>query len=259
MISAARWNHTIRAFTSVGRIGIAALMVSLPVSTARGSQQERISESRVSLPASRPNEFAGEIEYAFDTALNRTTALFRAPLGSRRLLARMFTGAPVHTIVATYQFGGRAAIDRPDSIRFSLMSDEYVDGAPDYRPTFGAQPPILLIIYDDAIARYNLGVAQRTEMRSAHETYARVNQTSSAAAEARINFSGVATQVHIERTATAWIPVCEFIAIVDARIVHGTVADLDFDLNEDVISGLRQFAAKMAPSLGGIRASCGSR
>jgi hypothetical protein len=259
MISAARaWNHTRRPATLLGRIGIAALALSLPVRTARGSQQERINESRVLVPAVGESAFAGEIEYAFDTALNKTRARFRAPLGSRSLLSRIFVGSPVHTIVAAYEFGGRTAVDRPDSIRLSLMSDEYMDASPGYRPTLGAQP-ILLITFGDSVALFPLGIAQRTEVWSAPEPFPRVNNSSPGSDTRANSYRGVA-QVHIERTATAWLRTCELLALTSQKDVHGTVAGLDFELSEEVIAGLRQFAAGLAPSaVGRIGVSCGSK
>ncbi|MGH9418848.1 MAG: hypothetical protein ACRD3J_02645, partial [Thermoanaerobaculia bacterium] len=54
---------------------------------------------------------------------------------------------------------------------------------------------------------------------------------------------------HIERTALASIPICDFIALVGAREVRGTVAGLDFELGAQVLTGLRQFAAEMIPRL----------
>ena len=57
-----------------------ALMLALPVGVAHASVQDRISESRVSPPASPERGFSGEMGYAFDTALNMTTVRFKTSL-----------------------------------------------------------------------------------------------------------------------------------------------------------------------------------
>jgi hypothetical protein len=259
MISAASaWNHTRGPATILGRIGIAALALSLPLSAARGSQQERINESRVLVPAAGQSAFAGEIEYAFDTALNKTRARFRAPLASRRLISRIFARSPVHTLVASYEFVGRTSVDRPDSIRVSLMSDEYMEAPSAYRPTLGPQP-ILLIAIGDSVAQFPLGIAQRTEVWSAAETFFRVNNLSPGAS-AGINTYRPTSQMHIERTATTWIHACELLALISQKDVHGTVAGLDFELSEEVIAGLRQFAAGLASrDVPNTTTGCGSK
>ena len=246
MISAVRWDHSIDPTRFLGRIGVAALMLSLPVSVARGSQQERINESRASLPTSRSNEFVGEIEYSFDTALNMTRARFSAPLGSRRLLARMFGGPPVHTLVAAYEFAGHVAVDHPDSIRFSLLSDEYADELPDYHPMFDTKPPILEISIGDSIARFPLGIAQKIEVRWAPETYARASHLSPGA-EIGTNFYRPVSRVHMHRTATAWLRTCELVALSNRNEVHGVVAGLEFAIGQEVLAGLQRFAEGETP------------
>src|SRR6202165_4681317 len=102
------------------RIRVSALMLALPLSSVLGSVQDKVNESRIPLPASGERGFSGEIGYAFDTALNVTTARFKTSLASRSILSRIFRGSPtVHTLTAAYEILGRRAVSAPDSIRIS--------------------------------------------------------------------------------------------------------------------------------------------
>src|ERR1700736_5405952 len=98
-------------------IRASVVALALPVSIARGSVQEKISESRIPLPASGDRGFSGEIGYAFDTALNMTRARFETSLASRSILSRIFRGSPtVHTMIAAYEIVGRRPNSAPDSV-----------------------------------------------------------------------------------------------------------------------------------------------
>ncbi len=201
MVSAIRAvTHTQGAATFAGRISFSALMVALSVSTAQGSTQGTVSESRV-FAASGGNASAGEIEYSFDTALNKTSARFRTSLASGNFFSRLFSGShDVHALVAVYECGGRACVDPPDAVRLSLISDEFRQAPFGDRPSLGSVR-ILVITVGDTVVRFPLAIAQRTELWSAH-----------------------------------------------GKNVYGTVAGLDFDFSENVMSGLREFAAEISPS-----------
>ena len=151
----------------------------------------------------------------------------------------------VHTLIAVYDFRGRVLPSRPDSVRVSLISDEFSQTTAQYIPSLGTTP-ILLVSVGDTVVRYPLGIAQKTEESIAPNAGMNISRPSQV--EEPTKYSQLPRQLHIERTATAWIPICDFLALVYAKDVHGTVAGLDFDLNEHVISGLREFAATMNPS-----------
>ena len=267
MVSAIRAGSLTRGPAAFARrISFSGLMVALSVNTAQGSTQGTVSESRVSA-ASAGSASSGEIEYAFDTSLNKTSARFKTALASGNFFSRLFSVShDVHTLIAVYEFGGRARVDPPDAVRLSLISDEFRQAPVGDRPSLGSVP-ILVITIGDTVLRFPLGIAQRTELSSvpdvvSHLARASWDDRAGINVNARNRESGdrhqPMTQLHIERTATAWIPLCDFIALVNGKDVHGTVAGLDFDISEDVLSGLRQFAAEMTPSAA-VRTSNGCR
>jgi hypothetical protein len=226
-------------------IRASALMLALPVSSAVGSVQDKLSESRVPVPTSAERGFAGEIGYAFDTALNITTARFKTSLAPRGIFSRIFRGSPtVHTLTADYEFAGRGAGNTPDSIRISLISDEFSES-----PSGNGLPqmpePVLTITLGDSVARFPLGISQKTEVWWPHDTVLRAAR-SYQGVNAGVNVTTLAPQMHITRNATARVSTCAFLSLLARKDVHGTAAGLDFDLNEDVIAGLREFAAGMA-------------
>lgn len=228
------------------RTGVAGLTLALPFASASASVFPQASDARVSPPAAETGPFSGEIKLAFDTALNRTRVRFRTSLASGNVLVRVFLGAPpVHTLIADYEFGGRAPLYRPTLVRVSLLSDEYKQASSQDFPLRGVEP-ILVVSLGDTVARYPLGIAQMVEEWSAPVTASSVSRPPRGAESVRY-YQQESRQIHIERTATALIPICDFLALVSARNVHGTVAGLDFDLNDGVVSGLRQFVAKMNP------------
>lgn len=223
-----------------------ALMLALPVSSALGSVQDKLSESRISLPASAERGFSGEIGYAFDTALNMATARFKTSLAPRGILSRIFRASPtVHTLTAAYEFAGRGPRNAPDSIRISLTSDEFSEsfsgnGLPQI------PEPVLTITLGDSVARFPLGISQKTEVWRSHDTLQRAARPYQAV-NAGMNVTAPARQMHVERNATVRLSTCAFLDLIAGKDVHGTAAGLNFDLNEDVIAGLREFAAGMAP------------
>jgi hypothetical protein len=240
-------------------IRASALMLALPVSTALGSVQDKLNESRVSLPAAAEKGFSGEMEYAFDTALNMSTVRFNSSLAPRGFFARMFRSSPaVHTLTAKYEFVGRRRADAPDSIRISFISDEFSDAS-----TGNALPPIpapiLTITLGDSMVRFPLGISQKTEVWWPHDSVLRAARSDRDVGPG-INLYARPPQMHVTRNATLRVSACTFFGLIAGKDVHGTVAGLPFELNEDVIAGLREFAAGMssdsAPRNG---ASCRTR
>lgn len=230
--------------TIASRIGSAGLMLALSVATVQGSTQSNASEQKVA--SAESNGSSGEIAYTFDSDLNRTNARFKTSLESGSILGRIFSQSPVHTLIAVYDFGGRTHLNPPDTVRLTLISDEFREGiAERFSP---GPPPILILIAGDRELRYSLGIAQRTEVWSARDR-AQPAVRDHVTGDPNINLNAIRSHVHVERTATAMIPICEFLAIVNATSVHGTVAGVDFDLSKGVVSGLREFAAQMAPGV----------
>jgi hypothetical protein len=231
------------------RTAVAGLALGLPFAPASASviPQARDSDPRVSPSLSETVPFSGEIKLAFDAAVNKTRVRFSSSLASGNVLVRVFLGAPaVHTLIAEYEFGGRAPGYRPALVRVSLISDEYKQtSSPDF-PLLGVDP-ILAVSLGDTVARYHLGIAQMVEEWLAPARTSSVSPPPRGDDAIRYYEQLLPREIHIERTATAFIPICDFLALVSARNVHGTVAGLDFDLNDGVVSGLRQFAAKMTP------------
>ena len=231
------------------RTAVAGLALALPFASASASvvPQAKDSEKRVWPSVSEAGPFSGEIEYSFDTALNKTRARFKTSLASGNILVRILSGPPtVHTLVAVYEFRGRVPADRPDSVRLSLMSDEYRQSATQYFPVLGVEP-ILVVSIGDTVIRYPLGIAQRVDEWEVPNIPSSVSPPSRGREPTR-NLPHLPREIHIERTATALIPICDFLALVYARNVRGTVAGLDFDLNDGVVSRLRAFAAQMNPN-----------
>lgn len=220
-------------------------VLALPLSVALGSPQERIGESRVLLPASVEREFAGEIGYAFDTALNITRARFKASLTRRGILSRIFRGTPaVHTMTATYVVAGRGLSIAPDSIRISLMSDEFSQPFPGNGPPPFPEP-VLTIAIADSEARLPLGISQKIEVWSSRDSGQRAVRPLRGENTA-MNGNVPEAQMRIQRTATVRLSTCAFFALLAEKNIRGTVAGLEFEINEDVMAGLREFASGMA-------------
>jgi hypothetical protein len=226
------------------------LLLVLAVGSARASVQEKISESRVSLPAPADRGFSGEIGYAFDTALNITTARFRTSLAPRSIFSRIFRDSPaIHTLTAAYETVGRAPLTAPDSIRISLISEE---SSPFYSDNALAAIPELVMTLEvgDSVARIPTSVSQKTRIWWPQDA-AREEAPSPRGANARINLNAPTPQVHIERTATVRVSTCAFLALLAAKDVRGTAAGLGFEIDEDAIAGLRHFAGEMVAAGGG--------
>lgn len=233
----------------------AAGMLALAVSSAGASTQDSLNEKRIASTASV--SLAGEIDYTFDTALNTTHARYTSSLAPTNFFKRLFVNSPVHTVIATYDFGGRVNTVIPDAVRLTLLSDEYKLAAGDdmlesrYLPT-------LIVHVDEIIRYYPLSVGQRTEtwLEGERRTHS-PNAQNSNAADANSNQGR--TGVHVARTATVSIPICEFLALVNGHEVRGTVVDLDFQFRDHVLRGLRRFAAEMTPLGATSNGSCSKK
>ncbi len=228
-----------------------AAMLAIVSSTAVASVQDTLTATRVA--SSTATSFSGEITYGFDAALNRSTARYKTSLRSGSFVKRVFANSsPVHSLIAAYDFDARQNSASPDAVRLTLISDEYIPDAAAERLSLGPAP-LLEIRVGETARRYPLTIAVRTEVLSDEPPH--VMQTPNTNSQyQRANVNVPSTQTHIERTASASIPICDFIALVSAREVRGTVAGLDFELGEHVLTGLGQFAAEMTAT---SRAACG--
>ena len=234
---------------------VAAGLLALAISSARASTQDSLNEKRIASTASISP--AGEIDYNFDTALNTTHARYISSLAPTNFFKRLFVSSPVHTVIATYDFGGRVNGAMPDAVRLTLLSDEYKLGTADDLPA-SLPLPMLIVHVDNSFHYYPLSVGQRTETWSERELLARPgNSQNSNASNANANPGR--TGVHVARTATVSIPICEFLALVNGHDVRGTVVDLDFQLREHVLRGLRRFVAEMAPLGASSNGSCSKK
>jgi len=237
-------SHPRAVATIASRIGSAGLMLTLSLTTAQGSTQSNASEQKIA--SAESSGFSGEIAYIFDSDLNRTKARFKSALESGNIISRMFSRSPVHTLIADYDFSGRNHLNPPDAVRLTLVSDEFRQAIPErFSP---GPPPILMLVVGDRQLSYPLGIAQRTEVWSTPDGVLPAVRDR-VTGDPNINRNATGTHVHVERTATAMIPICEFMSLVNATNVHGTVAGLDFELSKGVVTGLREFAAEMAPGV----------
>jgi hypothetical protein len=236
--------------TPPGLIALAALMLIPTVVTAEVTPQIN-NEQRVAIATS----LSGDIVYSFDASVNKTNAHFKASVAPGSIFSRIFSSSEVNTVFASYEVIGRPYAQSPDAIRFTLISDEYkAKTTPDWPPV--RQPQLLTITLGETVLEYPLGIAERVEAVAQPRTASRgVNYSRDGGVA--INASVLMSEVHIERTATARIPVCEFLSLVNQRSVRGTVAGLSFELSGDALSGLRRFAAEIKPSAAAMDAEPG--
>jgi hypothetical protein len=216
-------------------------MLGLITGVADASTQEALNEKRIA--SSSTASFRGEIDYYFDSTLNKTRALYRTSLESGNLIKRLFTSPEVHTLVVAYEFKGRTDPAAPDGVLVTLLSDlYYARPLDDGRPTL--RSPLLVIRIGETVLRYPVEIAGMTEVwsDSASERYQLINVDR----HPHVNVNPIPNRVHVHRRATARIPICEFLILANGRDVRGTVAGLAFDMSDEVLGGLRRFAAEMA-------------
>lgn len=248
-------NDARRLATASVLIGVALALI-IPAEESWGSPTEIDAQQRIFLPAAPAEAFSGEIEYEFDTLRNVTRAQFQASLDAHGILGRMFLAAPtVHTIIATYQFAGRSVTRVPDSIRISLLSDEYVEQT---REEHNALPPatrpLLELNMAHIHASYGIAFAQRMVSKSGDSIFPETLHLPDRPMRVQMLQT---RQVQITRTATSFLSICEFLELISEEDVKGTVAGLDFALSHRVIAGLREFASQMKSNeVGAASVSC---
>ena len=220
--------------------------LALNAGVAGASVQEPLNERRIA--ASSTASFRGEIDYSFDSSLNRTRAVYRTSLESGNLIKRLFTSPEVHTLVVAYEFEGRTNPALPGAVRLTLLADEYRAGPlEDGHPTLSSA---LVIRIGETVLRYPVAVAERIEVLS-DPASGRNQRIDLDGRHAQINARTSPDQIHMHRRASARIPICEFLILANGRDVRGTVGDLPFNMSDEVLGGLRRFAAEMAPLVSG--------
>ncbi|MFL5483586.1 MAG: hypothetical protein ACJ8AK_15495 [Gemmatimonadaceae bacterium] len=256
MLANRAWAQTQHGVAVVAINIVLIAMVLTPWRRVCASPDEN-DQQRVSLPAGPIDVFAGEITYDFDSVLNKTTASYTAPLGKRDFLHRVFFSRPtVHTISASYVFAGRIASRVPDTISVRLDSDEYIDVTSESR--FDIAHRTMTLDLGEHSPQHFLSLSQGIEIDSTSRA-----GHSRRGADARIQDSFRLPEIkeaHVKRRATTWLSTCDFLSLINQREVRGTVADLDFVLYREVVTGLRLFAAQMLPDSARERSvDCSSR
>ena len=245
---------------------LAVIVVALliPRAAIRAMPEATIAPQRTWQPPSAAETFAGEIHYEFDTALNKTSARFVVPLGSRGIVHKIFFSTPVvHTLIVSYKYAGMRSSRSPDTVRLSFKSDEYA-----YSGVENSLPPAMeayLTIDLGAQRRtYPLAIAQRTEVthksdpRNREGVYLRGTNPLGQSSPSMV-------EVHVARMATAWLSICDFLELTNETEFHGSVGGLAFSLDRQAVAGLREFAAQMAgagagpPEAGSAVMDCSAR
>ena len=231
----------------------AGTLLGLVTGVAGASVQEPLNERRIA--SSSTVSSRGEIDYSFDSSLNRTRAVYRTSLESGNIIKRLFVSPEVHALVVAYEFDGRANSVIPDAVRLTLISDEYRGGPlEEGHSMLGSR--LLVIRIGETVLRYPVAVAEMTEVVSdpASERNQRIDLDGR---HSRINARTSPSQVHVHRRASARIPICEFLILANGRDASGTVAGLSFSMSGEVLGGLRRFAAEMeGPASGPFQPAC---
>ena len=232
------------------RTPIIALVIcgfALPRTAICGGPDETVIQQRTWLPNSAAESFAGEIHTELDTALNTTSVRFVVSLKQHGLLRKVFLSTPaVHTLIVSYRFVGMPGGRVPDRIRFSLKSDEYTDATTDARPMPPAEA-FLTIDVDGNPRAYPVMIAQHTSISPKQEARNRDPLFSRGMSPVQTSRPPL-FEIHVSRSATALLPLCDFLDVTNEKELHGAVAGLDFALDRAVMAGLREFAFQMAAS-----------
>src|SRR4051812_14945193 len=207
-----------------------------------------IAPQRTWQPPATAEAFSGEMQYEFDSTLNRTSARFVVALGSRGIVHKIFFSNPVvHTLVVSYKYAGMRASRGPDTVRVSFKSDEYTYSAVE-NGAFPAMDAYLEIALGEQRLTYPLAIAQRTEVTATPA--ARNHEGAYLRGDAPLGRSAPSmVEIHVARTATAWLPICDFLELTNQQEIRGSVAGLEFSLDREAVAGLRRFAAEMGEAV----------
>lgn len=219
--------------------------IALPKAAICSSAEESGGiQQRTWLPNSAADAFAGEIHTELDTALNTTSVRFVVSLKQHGLLRKIFLSTPaVHTLIASYRFVGMPGWRIPERIRVSLKSDEITYETSDAHP----MPPTEAFLTFDVGSHhraYPVMISQRTSISPRPETRNREPLFSHGMSPVQTSPPAM-FEIHIARSATALLPVCDFLELTTATEIHGNVAGLDFALDRETIAGLREFALQI--------------
>jgi hypothetical protein len=212
-------------------------LLAIPSGYLVAAPEENIAPQR---PVS-VEQTSGEVVYSFDTASNRTTVVLAASLEYPTVWRRILLGAPaVHAIRAAYEFDGRARSHAPDTIRLSLLSDEYTV-APTDQLLFGEPWPLLSISVGDSVARYAVGFSRRRQISPAPISNA-ASGYSMQNPRIIVQLPPAVQEIRVSETVTASLPICDFLGLINQKQVRGNVGRLQFTLDSGVVAGLRRFA-----------------
>jgi hypothetical protein len=142
-----------------------------------------------------------------------------------------------------YEFTGRSDRVAAQSIQLTLVSDEYRDASVPESLRSQAMP-MLVIPAGETEFRYTVDVLQLTAVQpiAPARVYRDLNNNGPFRPA---SISDGHLQMRIQRAATASLSLCDFLRLVNARELRGTVAGLDFHAGDEVLAGLRQFVAEM--------------
>lgn len=229
------------------RSGALAFLIcgfALPRTAMCSGPDESVIQQRTWSPNSAAEAFAGEIHTEFDTALNTTSVRFVVALHQHGVLRKIFLSTPaVHTVVASYRFAGMPGWRVPDRVRVSLKSDEITYETSDTHP----MPPA------DAFLTFEVGghrraypvvIAQRTTIAPKAEARNRDPLFSRGISSVQTSTPPL-FEIHVARSATALLPLCDFLDVANEAELHGSVAGLAFALDREAMGGLREFALQI--------------
>src|SRR3954471_14089042 len=136
------------------RSGLVGLALALPFGRASAIvvPQENRSELRARAAIADAAPLNGEIQYDFDTAVNKTRARFTSSLIHGHSFLSIIRGRPpVHTIIAVYQLAGRAAGSWPESVQLSFLSEEFKQLESENQPAWAFEPTFVITLRDSLV------------------------------------------------------------------------------------------------------------
>ena len=230
-----------------------ALLITITLATgvspkpAQASASENEVESQLPQSSTPTESFSGQIEYSFDSSLNMTHVRLSAPLDTRGVLGRIFFAPPVvDTLIASYEFAGRSISHVPDAIHLTLISDEYVDSVAAEESLLAAPDHGLDLVVGARVRRYGITVAEG--LRATTIPGAGPRNLGDERNGRFVMQVPERRQVHISRSLTSLLSICEFLDLISQNEVKGRVAGLDVTISRGVLVGLRQLALEMRPT-----------